>query len=205
MVTYDYSKIDPIIRANPDIKWGEFKKKCPVKCSNWSFNARKYVLKGEKGYGNKGNNSVNQEALSVDTVVEKLRPNAVLKKDYKRIAEILLKDIETTYSVASKHIRMSDANYYHFRRDLIRLLKGVPGQQVSLRTSGQQVSLRTSIKRKLLYTILYEKEVNGSLDPKSLDLLKEFIEVLNQEKILNAELYEIAQPRHTIEIRSFSK
>jgi hypothetical protein len=91
---------------------------------------------------------------------------------------------------------MSDATYYHFRRDLIRLLKGVP---------GQQVSLRTPIKRKLLYTTLYEKEVNGSLDPKSLNLLQEFIEVLNQERILNAELFEITHPRHIIEIRSFSK
>jgi hypothetical protein len=197
MKNYDYSKIDPIIRANPDIKWGEFKKKCPVKCSNWSFNARKFALRGEKGYGN-NNPSVNQKPAveSVDAVVEKIRPNAVLKNDYKRVAEILLKDIETTYRVASKHIRMSDATYYHFRRDLIRLLKGVP---------GQQVSLRTPIKRKLLYTTLYEKEVNGSLDPKSLNLLQEFIEVLNQERILNAELFEITHPRHIIEIRSFSK
>lgn len=224
MATYDYSKIDPILKENPDITWNEFKNKYPkLKMSNWSFHARKAKLQGLSTYGNalaktakapaktakasaKTAKAPAKRSVSVEdlqNIVDELLPQSTLKDEYVAAAQELIKDPTITHSHMRNAgiITMSDAGYYSFRRKLTKRLNGYA-------KSNSKVALAPVTRKKssnTLYKTIYEKEVTKSLNPKSLDLLKDFVEHLNNEKLISAEVFEIISPRHVIEIRSYSR
>lgn len=206
MFKYNYSKIDPILKKNPNINWDELKKKHPeIKISKWSLLSRKALLQGRPGYGRKNRKipklqEVREKSSNIEGIVKELCPNTSnFKDEYKRIAEILIKNPSTTYKTM-KLITMSFSNFYDFRRKFIKRM-GLNGQR---KNSDTEIITR-SRKKNTLYQIIFEKEIEKNFNPKSLELLQDFINILNQERIMNAEIFEIINPKHIIEIRSYSK
>ena len=124
----DFTKVDKIIKANPTILLNEFRNKCSVKMSAWSFYARKAFLQGR------------------------------------------------TY------------------KSRVTWKKNV---------ESDQLQSHTCKRKKTLYTILFEKQVNDVTN-ESRQLLQEFIETLNVKRSMCLEIAEVVFPNHMIEIRAYS-
>lgn len=207
---YDYSQIDPILKKNPDISWAEFQKKYPdIKLSNWCFLSRRALIRGEPGYGrDNGNKSIKiSKNIDIDAVIDELYPMGTLKDQYKIIAETLLQDPLTTHKsmINSGAIRMSNSNFYQFRRKFTKKI-GLKTNGRHGATNNEPILTRVSTRKKnILYKTIFEKEVGKNLNPKALQLLQDFINTLNQDKIMNVEIFEIISPRHVIEVREYSK
>lgn len=209
MIAYNYSEIDPILKENPDITRAELQKK-GLKISQWSLLSRKALLQGRPGYGR--NEKQTQKLFEKKTpqlnwnedIIETLySKDSDLKNEYRLIADTLLKNPSTTYKKICRDnpITMSDSNFYAFRKKFVKKMK-------LMKVNGQKIETESNTRvrrRNILYQTIFEKEIEKSFNPKSLELLQDFINTLNQEKILNAELFEIVSPKHIIEIRSYSK
>lgn len=221
MVKYDYSKIDPVLRKNPDITYEEFKEKCSVKITRWSFLARRAFIAGKPGYGQKavkkstrkGNGGKTPKAIKknggkhkedIDKVIDSIIPQSKLKDQYKIIALALLQDPLTTHSSMhkSKAITMSDANFYQFRRKFVKIMGLKPSGQGN--GAARQIS-QPPRKKNVLYQTVYEKELGKNPNPRAMELLQDFVETLNNDRVMNLEIHEIIRPKHVIEIRKYSK
>jgi len=231
MFRYDYSKIDPIIKKNPDISSSDFKKECKVNISNWAFMARKKFIKGEPGYGRVLPKKVKATAtddssiitlaadglvtlkggrnVTLDELIAEMYPNGTIMDQYKVVAEALLKDPLTTHSsmINSGAITMSDSGYYGFRRKFTKImgLKSKGKYGISKKVSSTEMPIKINRKKHTLFQTIFEKKVGENFDSNSMSLLEEFVEVLNQDKIMNLEIFEIVRPCHIIEIRKFSR
>jgi len=226
---YDYTKIDPIIKKNPNISFTDFKKECKVKITNWAFLARRKFIKGEPGYGRTEVETVKAKTdkpsvyslaadslitlkdgrnVTLEELIAEMYPHGKLHDQYRVVAEALLKDPLTTHNsmLNSDAITMSDSNFYGFRRRFTKIVglkpKGKHGVTSAVPFTG---IAKVNRKKSLLYQTIFDKEVNGSFNSKEMTLLQEFIEVLNQDKAMNLEIFEITKPRHFIEVRKFSR
>ena len=216
-----YEKLDPVIKANPEITWAELKDKYPeIAISNWSFNARKKKLQGLKGYGNglvrdkkktkKGIKEPIAQPLSgkvsvarITKAIKTIAPRTRKFKEYLKIGKILVKNPNAVHShlIKEKKITMCDANFYQFRKKFCDIL--VLPLTVSI--SRTVPAARASSKKKPgLYTVLYQREANG-FDDKARELVTEIFAVLHRERVANLEMVELVHPEKLIEIRSCSK
>jgi len=212
---YDYSKIDPILKENPDIDFTDFKEKCDIEITKWAFLARKKFLKGEPGYGRKephGNKSVKTDSdgcvvtkdgrrLSIKALILEVFPNTSKIDEFTVVTEALIKDPLTTHDrlIANYQVDISDSYFYNFRRNFIRILGLEPDKKVVKKASNY-----TKRKKNVLYQTVFQKEIGENINPESLELLQEFIEYLNIDR-QNLELLEITKPVHMIEVRAISK
>lgn len=198
-----YKFLDPILKKNPQILYPELKKSHPEiakKITYWSFNARKNKLFLKKQRGKL--EEVSPVKLTVTEAVRRIRPTSPNFQEYVKVGNILLADPNAIHSHLKKarKIKMSDANYYQFRKRFCKLM----GLNLTSRSSGATRENIVPLRRRpQLYTVLYEKEVNGFNDSAKA-LLTDFIESLNKEKIMGTlEVIETVRPNKTIEVRSY--
>lgn len=195
----DYSKIDPVLKNQPDISWQEFKeiaKKKKIKCSNWCFNARKKKIKGESGYG------VNKaDSFNASSFIKNLFPKSKKRKELERIVSILIDNPDTSYSAIKAKSNISDCYFYNLRRALKRELNSSVGPKVSNKKS------KTALKKNSgMFVNIFEKEIDGKgISSETAELLGELVEALKREKIANLEIVETVYPKRAIEIRSFAR
>ena len=219
MATYNYEEIAPILKENPDMSWEKFTTLHPeFNLTNWSFHARKAKLKGLSTYGQgrkkapKSKSSTKIKKIrkksideDIQVIVDDLMPQSSLKQEFVLVAKELLKNPETPHSTLkdSGLITMSDCSYYSFRRKFTKRLNlNGFSKPATTKTNGSSSSVR---KKNVLYRTVYEKEVGKNLNPKALDLLKDFVGHLNNEKIIPLEIVEVVDPKHCIEIRTYSR
>lgn len=207
----DYSIVDPILQKNPKISWAEFKALCKrkkIKCTNWSFNARKKKLTNKKGYHCKVS-----PKIDIVSFVENYVPNSDQKKDYENVTRLIIANPNLSYSELSKKGKppFSDANYYQLRKTVRhRLNKSVESRperkkQFTKNFSKKQIK-GSSRKQTGMFVNIFEKELNGKgIGIEAKTLLEEFIQVLNEEKIANLQIVETVFPKRALEIRSFAK
>jgi len=193
----DYSIVDQIIKANLDISFVDFRKQCNQKMSMWSFYNRKKYLKTGKQYGEKQV----AKMITVATILEECAPKeSKLASDYKTIAGILIHNPNAVHlPVKNKYgITMSDANFYQFRKKVRVLLSG------SEKNMEQQKIASIPKKRKTMYTLLFEKDLNGErMSDETREFLNEFLNELNTKKGMALETVEIISPRHVLEVRAY--
>ena len=68
--------------------------------------------------------------------------------------------------------------------------------------SVEIVEKRTyNARKRNVYTTVYEREFNGSLNKEAKELLLDFIETINSNRVANFELIEISYPKASIEVR----
>ena len=216
----DYSKVDPILKEHPGITYKEFKKLCNIPISSWSFNNRRRILEGKSGYRNKTpflassvedpqktdpTTPVVTGKVTASELVELYAPNSRRKKEYRKIAQFIIDDPTTTYASLKKKglIKFSDANFYGLRRVFL------DGNSSPKRPAPKKPTvIAAPVKRRNggMFLNIFEKHINGkSIHPETVELLGEFIDVLNKEKIGNFEMVEVISPQHVLEIRSFAK
>lgn len=214
----DYSIVDPILQKNPEISWVEFKALCKrkkIKCTNWSFNARKKKLANKKGYHYKKTLSPKASPKTIDIVsfVENYVPKSDRKKDYENVTRLIIANPNLSYSELLKKGKppFSDASYYQLRRAvrhrLNKLVESRPKgkKQFTKNLSKKQIK-GSSRKQAGMFVNIFEKELNGKgIGVEAKTLLEEFIQVLNEEKIANLQIVEIVFPKRVLEIRSFAK
>ena len=227
---YDYTKIDPIIKKNPNISFTDFKKECKVKITNWAFLARRKFIKGEPGYGRTEVETVKAKTdkpsvyslaadglitlkdgrdVTLEELILEMYPKGKLHDQYKIVAKALLNDPLTTHSsmTNSGAITMTNSGYYQFRRRFTKVvgLKSKGRHGITKAASSTEMPIKINRKKNTLFQTIFEKEVEKNFDPNSMSLLEEFIETLNQDKVMNLEIFEIIRPRHIIEVRKFSR
>jgi len=199
VIRIDFTKVDPILNANPNMSFKQFQEKNPVKISLWSFYARKAFLKG-RPFGSRNKKILADSTNNTSSIVEfvnKLVPNSNRKKEYIQLANILMKNPSTTYAELKqkKSIKLSVCNFYCFRKKI----KSYLDQNAT--STGNIIQKR----KKTLYKLFFEKQIDGfNGNKESLQLLREFIESLNTKKSMGFEIVEVAFPKHAIEIREYS-
>lgn len=102
--------------------------------------------------------------------------------------------------------RFIPSNIHHKFCDECRLKRYGPAYLKKVSKSETEdesvIPKRDYNKRKsLIYTTVYERELNGSLNEEAKELLLDFLETLSNSKVANFELIEIAYPETKIEIR----
>jgi len=223
-----YKKLDPIFKKYPKITWAEFCKKHPAlskKISNWSFGDRRKKILGQPGYGRKNIAPVNVDGAKpnvTENVIKKFikdnHPTSKHKSDFFKIAQALLNDPKTPHSALAKVVKkngkvkknkngtitVNDAQYYKFRAEFnefsgsVAVKSSVSGSDV--KSSGKYATR----KKNGLYRVLFEQSSAG-IEKKSRELLNNFIEKINEEKMANLELIETSFPEQKIEVRSYAK
>lgn len=151
--------------------------------------SRRYKNKKTKGLAKR-------KEVDIDKMINELVPKSNRKNIYKIVAELVLKNPQVNYSqIIKKHpLKMSDAMFYQFRKNVNNYLDVAK----NLRS---EVERRTYTRKKGIYTTVYEREVNGSLSQEAKDLLLDFIETLNSNRMAKFELIEITYPTPVIEVR----
>ncbi len=206
----DYTKVDPILKTNPRITFSEFKKECSVDLSQWTFYDRKSFLttgkhlKERKAASTKNGTikaaSTRSSEITVAFIMANVAPKkSKLVKDYKRVAEILLKNPDAVHSQLKKEkrVKMCDANFYQFRKKIQTLLNGKTKEP-------EQTPTPTPRRKTTMYTLLFEKELGEKgMNGESREFIDEFIAELNRRKAMNLEIVEIISPRHLLEVRSY--
>ena len=221
---YDYTKIDPILKKDLDISFKEFQKKCEIKVHKWTFLARKKFLKGESGYGRtiapkkkekkvsgktytKGKITVKDgRNLSIREIISEIYPSATKVHELSVIAEAFIENPMTTHSSMKRagKINISDSFFYQFRRKFTTLVGLKPNGKRGVTTKGNSGTIKSPRKKNVLYQTIFQKEIGKNHNPKSLELLQEFIEQLNMNR-QSLELIQISSPVPMIEIREVSK
>ncbi len=222
-----YKLLDPLIKKEPTLLFSALQKSHPElakKITYWSFNARKNKFFPKKGKAaQKTAKVVNSKAVKpvkgkkvsvakIKAAIGKIVPSTKKFKEYFVVGQILTKNPNTIYShlIKAKKITMCDANYYQFRRKFCALLDlEITAREVNShagRSNGKNGKFTGSPafvrKKSQLYTVLYEKEVNGFGEPAKA-LLADFIETVNREKALPImEMVEVISPKKVIEVRS---
>lgn len=208
-----YLKLDPIIKEHPKMNWVELNRKYPEigrKISNWSYNARQKKVLGLPCYGRKKTRKKTQQKIQQKTmtdeallkIINQIKPGSSNKKEYLRVAKILYDNPNAIHShlIKQKLVKICDANFYQFRKKFNEIL----GRKTDNAKSSVEGSKPVQRKKASLYSVLYEKPAKG-FDGKSKELLEDFIETINRERLANLELVEVIRPNHVLEVRSFTK
>jgi len=205
----DYTKVDPILKDNPKISWEEFKGKCSETMSKWTFSNRKIYLLTGKQYGDRTRKTdiISTDTTSTGTVTLQhvfdkcIPPKTSMRKEYKKIAAILFKDNTLTYAsfVEKKQVKMCDNSFFKLRKKIVALMNN--GEKVE--PEKQEVQTITPKRKKILYSIIFEKEIEG-MSNESRELLQQFINELNTRKNMGLEIAEVIFPIHKVEVRSYS-
>jgi len=199
----DYSKVDLIIKKNPQITWIGFQKECPIKMSEWTFYDRKKFIIHGVHFGDKDTKKeVGNGKITVAFIMENCAPKkSELADDYEKVARILLKNPDAIHSHLKKknQVKMCDANFYQFRKKIKILLNGKAVKQ-----KQQSTSASVTRRKKGVYTLLFEKEIGEKgMSEEARIFLNEFLEELNKRKSMDLEVIEIISPRHVLEVRSY--
>jgi len=118
----DYDKIDSVIKENPKLSWPGIEvilKDKGIKCSQYSYFARKAKLEGRKFDVKKQNRKKRsyQFKTTIEDAINKIVPKSKMKDEYLIVAKELSKNPTASHAQLKKdlNIKMCDANFYQFR------------------------------------------------------------------------------------------